>query len=169
MAISDLDYINELRELISRDKGHLVHERFPAPKGCKNFKSIVIREIDGDDEMIAARRAAEKLKKIKDPTVGEMMRVDRVEQQRIAIAAVDDVPTPDTVGGFLAFDKWTQADKTAVARFWGKLNGLDSDELEKSVAASVEVDPKRLNENANKQQNAANATAAIGATAPQRG
>jgi hypothetical protein len=166
---TDKEYIAELQELLARDKGHLVHRVFRASKGCKNFKTIVVREIDADDELVASRRAAEKLKRFKDPSVGEMMRADRHEQLRIAIAAVDGTATPETVGGFIAFDRWSQADKTAVSRFFGELNGLDTEELEKSVAASVEVDPKRLSESANMLTSSLSVSAEIGSTEQQNG
>jgi hypothetical protein len=143
---TDREYIDSLLDKLTRDKSHLLHQAFSAPAGCRNFKTVVIRELDGDDEYLAAHRAGERTKKLKEVTIGVMMKAERDEQLRISIAAVDGVPTPDTIGGFVAFDKWTQRDKTAINRFFGKLNGLDTDDLEKSVADSVDVDPKRLSE-----------------------
>ena len=163
---TDREFIERYQGMVDRDKGHLVHRVFRASKGCKKFKTIVIRELDGIDEQVVSRRVSEKLRKMKDPGVGDMMKLEHFEQWRISIAAVDGVQPPNAIAGFVEFDKWPKPDQTAVGRFWGELNGLDTDDLEKSVTESEEVDPTRLTESANALKKPSSASPGAPTVAP---
>jgi hypothetical protein len=147
---SDREFAASYKRDINRKKDHLIHRVFPAPAGCKAFNTIVIRELDGVDERIAALRTDEVLKQYKEPTMALVLKIQHQEAVRLSIAAVDGVSTSNDLGSpFSEFDRWTQAVTTVVARFYSEVNGIGTDDMEKAVADSKPVDPSRLNETPN--------------------
>lgn len=105
---------------------------FPASKGVKDFKSITIREVNGEDELEAAKVAAAKdLQsggKEKHPVFTELLRRSIVEVNGKPVGGI--VP-------FDEFDSWRVASRNAVSRFYEVLNGLDDDDLKACVAAAM--------------------------------
>jgi hypothetical protein len=107
---------------------------FPAPKGVKEFKSITIREVDGQDELQAAIWAE---------AMGRKGDTDQNNKEllRCSIVAVDGKPFNVNGVPNPAFDSWLTKSRNAVGRFYFQLNGLDVDELEACVKKGMSLLP----------------------------
>lgn len=100
---------------------------FKAPKGVESFKTITIREVDGEDELAVADR----LKVFKSRFGKEGNGV--AELVRISITHVNGKP----VGAFDEFDDWPYRDRMVATRFHMVLNSVEDDDLGKAIAEAV--------------------------------
>jgi hypothetical protein len=108
----------------------LLKRTFPAPKGVREFKTIEIREVNGEDEIAAAIVAdGKKAQTGKDWS-------PQVELIRMSIVSLDGNPVGGAVP-FVAFDRWTTRARNAVLRFYDIMNGLDDSDLKACVAAAM--------------------------------
>lgn len=120
-----------------------VAKRFKAPAGVKDIKSVVIKELSTADEIAAAVEADLKAGKpgFRRDNFAAMMKLERMEKIRASIAAVNDKPVPP--GPFAGYDRFSARTKLWLGRCHDDLNGLDEEELEKSVAGAEVVDLNR--------------------------
>lgn len=109
------------------DKTHLEHRKFTLPKGY-SVKSFVLRELDGKDEMDAARWADAKTGSA-DNNLNAMMD----ENLRVAIVQVNDVPVTQP---YLAMDQWSSKTRKLLVAAWAKLNSVEEEELEGFIEAA---------------------------------
>jgi hypothetical protein len=122
---------------------------FRAPKGVSQFKTITVCELDGARETDAAHLADIRIAGMKlnpnDPTIGvTVFRIEREEDIRASIVAVNDVP----VGfPFAEFDKWPKRVRQVVcSRFFDAMNSVDTIDLEKCVSEVMSPEPPRNEE-----------------------
>ena len=110
---------------------------FRAPKGVTQFQTITISELSGAMERDAGhwadmRIAEEKIKP--DDMVGRF-RIEREEDIRASIVAVDGKVVNAHGAPFKGFDAWPKkVRQVVVARFFDAMNSVDSEDLEKCVA-----------------------------------
>lgn len=128
-------------------KEHLLHKQFTLPKKCWNdCKTVVMRELDGDDDIqIAIWLDQQEVADGKGAVavVGAMKREQR-ESVRCSLVMVDGKRVNENGVQFAPFDKWRQHTKVALSMFFNELNGLDGDELGKCLKESAPVDPSTL-------------------------
>jgi hypothetical protein len=108
---------------------------FPAPGRVKDFATITMREVTGDDEMTAASAAAIK---------GAQYKKDwspLVELVKLSIVDVDGKPVNGSAP-FDAFDKWRVNSRNAVMRFYEVMNGLDEQDLKACLAVATATEQK---------------------------
>lgn len=101
-------------------KEHLVHKRFPLPKGC-SVKSFSLREIDGEDEREAGRFLAARKETIDDEATAVFE-----EQVRISIIGVNNEAVAQPYTGM---NKWSTKTRRCLYEAWGMLNSLDKKEV----------------------------------------
>lgn len=129
-------------------KEHLIHKQFPLPKKCwRDCKTVIMRELDGDDDIQIAvwldQQEAQSEGKGTAAVVGAMKREQR-ESVRCSLVMVDGKRVNENGIAFAPFDKWKQTTKVALSAFFNELNGLDGDELGKSMKEAQAVDPTTL-------------------------
>lgn len=109
-----------------------IETEFRSVKGIREFSKIVIREVDGYDEEMAAAWVDAK-RKIKGENAGNVFN----ELVRASIASVDGKPF--NVGGAPSddFDKWSSRARNFVLRLYNELNGIDEDDLKKVIAEAT--------------------------------
>ena len=112
---------------MSEEKKDLRSLTFPAPKGIREFETITIREVDGDDEIKAAMLADEHKKQ----RGGEWSPL--IELIRMSVVEING----KKVSYFDAFDSWRSKARNAVTRFYNELNGLDEEDLKACVAKAT--------------------------------
>lgn len=100
-------------------KPHLVHKKFTLPEGHP-IKTIVMREIDGKDELEAARWASAKKSSVDQEWSAMLM-----EQVRCAIVAVDD---KNAEMPFVDFDQWPVKTRRLVVAAWTQLNVVEEED-----------------------------------------
>ena len=101
---------------------------FPAPKGVREFKTITIQEVNGEDEMRAAMAAeARKGKTGRDWS-------PFIEMVRLSVVEIDG---ERPANGFEHFEKWSSKARNAVMTFYNDVNGLDEEDLKACVAAAT--------------------------------
>ena len=120
-------------------------QRFEAPKGCQgDCKEIVVKELDGDDEIEAAVWADEKAGQPGFKSLGAYYKLERTEKIRAAIVAVDGKLVNVPGRPFKGYDKFHAPTKIWISACFDKLNSLESKDLEKSLAAGKEVDLEKM-------------------------
>lgn len=102
---------------------------FRAPKGVTEFKTITIREVDGNDEQQAAIWAEQH----GDTSMAGQFR----ELVRASIVAVDGEPVGAGGQAWPGYDRWLSKTRVAVSRFYTALNGIDMADVEKAVAEAM--------------------------------
>jgi hypothetical protein len=115
----------------------LQRRTFPAPKRVKDFKTITIREVTGEDEMTAAAAAEAKSAQYNKGWSPQ------IELIKLSVVEVDGKPV-NTTAPFDAFDKWLTPSRNAVMKFFDQLNSLDEQDLKAclAVAAATGQTPK---------------------------
>jgi hypothetical protein len=117
-------------------------KRFKAPKKCcGDCKEIVIKELDGKDEIAAAVEVDKRLGQpgFRSDNIAAIMKLERQEKIRKSIAAVDGVAVkPGEV--FEGYDAFHAPTKLWIALCYEQVNGLEDDDLKKSLATAEEVD-----------------------------
>jgi hypothetical protein len=107
---------------------------FRAPKGVRQFKTITVAELDGNMERDAAHMADLRIasEKIKTDDVMARFRIEREEDIRASIVAVDEKPVEFP---FQGFDGWPKkVRQVVVARFHDAMNSIDTDDLDLCVS-----------------------------------
>lgn len=110
---------------------------FRAPKGVSAFKTITICELDGTRELDAKQWADMRIakEKVAPDDLARRWQIEREEDVRASIVAVDDEPVNQNGAPFAAFDKWPKKVKRIVVpRFHDAMNAVDTDDLEKCVS-----------------------------------
>lgn len=106
---------------------------FPAPKGVREFQSITIQEVTGEEEIQAGMLA--------DAHKGKTGREwsPLIEMVKLSILSFVSAAGEDqTVAApFDAFDKWSSRARNAVMAFYNDVNGLDEQDLKACVAAAT--------------------------------
>lgn len=105
---------------------------FPAPRGVREFQSITIQEVTGEEEIQAGMLA--------DAHKGKSGREwsPLIEMVKLSIVSytfegnIQNVTAP-----FDAFDKWSSRARNAVMAFYNDVNGLDEQDLKACVAAAT--------------------------------
>lgn len=115
--------------------GNTLEKTFRAPRGVTVFKTVTVRELDGLVEMDAGEWADQRIAKAKVPAddMYKRLRIEREEEIRASIVAVDGSPVGGAGVPWRGFDAWPKRAKIAVGRFHDALNGLDTADLEKCV------------------------------------
>lgn len=120
-------------------------ERFKAPVKCQgDCRDIIIKELSGEDDIAAAVAVDEKLGQpgFKSDNFAAIMRLERQERIRQSVVAVDGKQvSPTKPFNMEAFGSTT---KLWIGRCFDKLNGLDEEDLKKSLAEGEAVDLGRL-------------------------
>jgi hypothetical protein len=125
-----------------------IEDTFRAPKGVTTFKAITICELDGDAERDAAHWADMRVAKeqIAKDDIWARSKVEREEEIRASVVAVDGAPVQKAGAPWTGFDKWPKRAKLAAGRFHDAMNGLDTADLEKCVAEVMNPETPRPNE-----------------------
>jgi len=108
---------------------------FPAPGRVKEFKIITMREVTGEDEMVAAKAAS-----IKSGQYGSDWS-PMVELVKRSIVEVDGKPV-NGAEPFDAYDKWRVNARNAVLSFYNALNALDDKDLKACLAVATATEQK---------------------------
>jgi hypothetical protein len=129
-------------------KEHLLHKQFTLPRKCwGDCKTVVMRELDGDDDIMVGvwldQKESSSGAKGSDAVVSAMKR-EQSESVRCALVVVDGKKANENGVAFAPFDKWKRATKTMLGTYFNELNGVDSDELGKSMREAVVVNPTTL-------------------------
>jgi len=111
-------------------KPHLIHRKFTLPNGC-SIKSFVIRELDGHDELNAARWADAKTGSA-DNKVNALMD----ENLRVSLVEVNGKAVQQP---FVEMDKWSSKTRRFLLEAWGQLNAAQEDEMAAFLAAAEDV------------------------------
>ena len=122
-----------------------LEKEFRAPKGINAFKTVVVRELDGNDEVQIAVWCDGKRGQpgfSKDNLTAELQ-LQRNEAIRCSIVSVDGKPVNVNGAPWAGYDEWPRRAKLAVGRFHDDLNGLDTADLEKCVTEGKPVNAPR--------------------------
>lgn len=111
------------------DKKHLIHKRFVFPKGC-SVKEMVIREIDGKDELQAARFASAKVGSADSLSAAVMD-----ENLRVSVVSVDGKKVQQP---YMGMDSWSTKTRRLLVEAWATLNSVE-DEAVADFLSSSEV------------------------------
>ena len=115
--------------MISTKKAHLRHRKYTLPKG-HSVASFVIRELDGHDELEAARWIQAR---------GSADNSDVIalnESLRISIVAVDGSSVQQP---YLDMDKWSASTRRLLVEAWSKLNSLPDSEIADFLDAAEDL------------------------------
>jgi hypothetical protein len=123
-----------------------LQKEFAAPRGVNAFKTIVVRELDGTDEVLIALWCG--LRQYDKSSPLAELQVQREEAIRMSVVSVDGNPVNLKGVPWPGFNKLTRRELLAIARFHDDLNGLDTKDLEKCVAAGKPVISPQPNEEA---------------------
>ena len=107
-------------------KSNLLHKRSVFPKGHP-ITSIMLREVDGRDELEAIKWAEARNGKDEDNTAVVM------EQVRCSIVKVDDVEVTQPYTGL---ESWPARTRSLVLRAWMSLNSVDEEETKNFLASA---------------------------------
>ena len=120
-------------------------ERFKAPAKChSDCTEIIIKELSGDDDIAAAVAVDEKIGQpgFKADNFAAIMTLERQEKVRQSVVSVNGrkvVP-----GKPFNLESVGAATKLWIGRCYDKLNGLDEEDVKKSLAEGEAVDLGRL-------------------------
>jgi hypothetical protein len=128
--------------------GNTLENTFRAPKGITTFRTVTVRELDGIAEKDAAAWADRRIAKeeVANDDVFKRLKIEREEEIRASIVAVDDVPVCKPGVPWKGFDAWPKRAKLAVAQFHDAMNGLDAQDLKKCIAEVMDPNPSRDDE-----------------------
>lgn len=118
---------------------------FPAPKKCQgDCQNIVIKELSGSDEIAAAveidKRAGEPGFKVDN--FAAMMKLERQMRIQQSIVAIDGkLNRPDKP---LSIEGFGSTTKLWIGRCFDDLNGIDEEDVKKSLAGAKTVDLGQL-------------------------
>ena len=126
-----------------------LEKEFRAPKGINAFKTVVVRELDGNDEVQIALWCDQARSKpgFSKTSMAAEFQMQRNEEIRCSIVSVDGKPVNVNGAAWGGFDTWSRRAKLAVGRFHDDLNGLDTEDLEKCVREGKPVIAPRTNQN----------------------
>ena len=110
-----------------------IKREYTAPKSIEEFRKIVVREIDGNDEVLAAGWADER-KKQKGEAAGNPF----LELIRVSIVSVDGKKV-NPVTGCEDFYSWKARARNFVMRCYNDLNGLDEEEVKACLKGAMDV------------------------------
>lgn len=110
----------------------LTTRRFKLPARC-SVGEIVMRELDGRDDIEIAIRTKQKLNSATEDNPAAIMAIQQNEAYRAALVEVDGEAVP-VDGPYVAMDRWTQRTMTFVGRAFNALNGVQGDELKEFLA-----------------------------------
>src|SRR5512141_1111001 len=120
-------------------------ERFKAPADCQDdCKSIIVKELSGDDEIAAAVAADQRVGQpgFKADSFAAIMKLERQERVRQSIVAID--------GKLIRAEKpcdmerFGSRTKSWIGRCFAKLNDPDEEQVKKSLAEGEVVDLGQL-------------------------
>lgn len=117
-----------------KGKEHLVQKRYYSDARRLPFKSLVIRELDGNDTRTVDQTAQAHIGSAnKDPMA--VLNLQQREAYRASIVAVDDVyvGTPGLM--MVEVEKWSQRAFRFLQTAYYDLNGVEDDELKKFLGA----------------------------------
>lgn len=121
-------------------------ERFKAPAKCHaDCKEIIVKELSGDDDIAAAVAVDEKIGQpgFKADNFAAIMRLERQEKVRQSVVAVDGKQA-SAPGKPFNMEAFGAATKLWIGRCYDKLNGLDEEDVKKSLAEGEVVDLGQL-------------------------
>lgn len=113
-------------------------KRYRLPAGC-SVREVVMRELDGNDEVEAAVMAEQRASSATKGSVAGMIGAEQREAIRLSLCEVDGKPVNADGVPFMAMDRWTMRTMRAINRFFADLNGLPEDELKNAVAGAEVV------------------------------
>lgn len=111
-------------------------KRFKMPAGSR-VKELVIRELTGQDELVAAQTAAALLGSKADHR--EIVLTSRREATKLAIVEIDGRAVDHTIP-LVAVDRWSRRDLAALDRFFDSINGLTDEEVRAMYASAMPID-----------------------------
>lgn len=116
------------------DKPHLIHKKFTLPKGC-SINSFTMREIDGKDELEAAR-----LLQARGSTAENFQVAALEENLRISIYAVNGKKVEQP---YFAMNNWSAKTRRFALEAWTLLNGVEEEDLAVFLGAAEDVDLRK--------------------------
>lgn len=120
---------------MSQIKTKRKQKRFRFPAGSRH-RSIVLRELDGADELLAAETAAALLPK--NANGRQVVVASQREATKIAIVEIDGAAVDHTVPLF-AVNSWSRKDLAALDVFFGSMNGLTDDEVRTMYGSAAQL------------------------------
>lgn len=122
------------------EKKHHRMKRFMLPDGC-DAKEIVVRELDGDDDMEIAVWTEAKLNSAIKDNIMAVLEVKKTEAARRSLVVVDGRTVNQNGIPFSEMDKWSQKTMIFVFRAYNRLNGAEDDDLKKFDKSEEEYNP----------------------------
>jgi len=108
---------------------------FKLPSYC-DIATVVVRELDGKDELEAAIWADKNQNSALSDSAKALFQGEQRESIRLSLVQVDGVAV--NVGGvpYMAMDDWSFRTQRFIREFYADLNGVELDELKNAVAGA---------------------------------
>lgn len=116
--------------MINPKKAHLRHRKYTLPEGY-SIKNLVIRELDGNDELEAARRI-----KMRGGSADDANVLALNENLRISVVAVNDIAVDQP---YHDMDTWSSNTRRFLIEAWSDLNSLPDDHVKDFLEAAEDL------------------------------